>query len=113
MKFKVSDQVIITAGKDKGKKSEIIKLFPSQNKVLVKDVNLYTKHIKPMPMIGRSGDRVRAERPLPCANIAILNEKGEPDRIGYKVTSKGDKIRVFKKAGTEVKEPEIKEEETK
>jgi large subunit ribosomal protein L24 len=97
MKFKVGDQVIVTGGKDKGKKSQVVRVFPELNRVTVKDVNMYTKHIKPAG--ERSGERVRLERPLPLANIAILNDKGQPDRIGYKLAKDGSKERVFKKSG--------------
>lgn len=106
MKFKVGDKVLVTAGKDKGKKSEIIAVLPEKNKVVVKDINLYTKNVK--PYAGRSGEQVRRERPLPVANIAILNDKDQPDRIGYKVTKDGKKERVFKKTGKVVAEPEVK-----
>ncbi len=103
MKFKVNDQVLVTAGKDKGKKSKIIKVIPQENKVVVEGVNLYSKHIKPMG--GREGERVRRERPLPTANVAIVNDQGQADRIGYQVAKDGSKQRVFKKTGQAVPEP--------
>ncbi|MEA2056954.1 MAG: 50S ribosomal protein L24 [Patescibacteria group bacterium] len=99
MKFQVGDKVLVTAGKDKGKKSVITQVYPKKNKILVKDVNLYTKHIKPMPMIDRPGDKVVKERPLDPAKIAVINAKGEVDRIGYKVSKDGQKTRIFKKTG--------------
>lgn len=97
MKFKVGDEVKITSGKDKGKTGKIAKVIPGQNKVIVNDVNKYTKHIR--PIAGRPGDKVVLERPLPTSKIAILNEKGEVDRVGYSVDKKGDKTRIFKKSG--------------
>jgi large subunit ribosomal protein L24 len=99
MKFKVNDQVIITAGKDKGVKSVITQVFPKENKVIVKDANFYVKHVKPIPMMNRPGERTRQERPIGLGNIAILNDKGEPDRIGYKISEDGKKQRIFKKTG--------------
>ncbi|MCC6711578.1 MAG: 50S ribosomal protein L24 [Candidatus Pacebacteria bacterium] len=98
MKFTIGDQVIITAGKDKGKKGEIVQVFPKDNTVLVKDINIYAKHVK--PYAGRAGEIVRRERALPTAKVAIINDKGVADRIGYKVTKDGKKERVFKKTGT-------------
>lgn len=98
MKFTIGDKVIITAGKDKGKKGEIVKTFPKKGTVLVKDINVYAKHVK--PYAGKPGEIVRRERPLPTAKIAILNEKDQADRIGYKVTKDGKKERIFKKTGT-------------
>lgn len=98
MKFIVGDTVLITAGKDKGKKGEIVAVLPKKNKVVVKDMNMYAKHVK--PYAGRPGEIVRKERPLDPAKIAIVNEKGQADRVGYTVTKDGKKERVFKKTGT-------------
>lgn len=100
MKFKVGDKVLVTAGKDKGQKSEIVAVVPAENKVVVKGLNMYSKHIKPMG--ERAGDRVRRERPLPTAKVAIINDKGQADRIGYEVAKDGTKQRVFKKTGQPV-----------
>ncbi len=102
MKLKIGDKVIVTAGKDKGKKSEVVAVYPSENKVLVKDVNLYFKHIK--PLMDRKGEKVRKERPLDVAKVAILNDKDQPDRIAYKVSAKGQKERIFKKTGQVITE---------
>lgn len=97
MKFKVGDQVLVTAGKDKGKKSKITKILPASNKVIVEGVNIYTKHVKPFG--ERAGEKVRSERPLPLSNVAIINDQGNPDRIGYSISKSGAKQRVFKKTG--------------
>ena len=102
MKLKIGDKVLVTAGKDKGKKSEVIAVFPKENKVAVKDVNLYFKHIK--PMMDRKGEKIRRERPMSVAKVAILNDKDQPDRVAYKVTASGSKERVFKKSGQTIKE---------
>ncbi len=104
MKFKVGDQVLVTGGKDKGKKGAITKVVSDKDRVVVEGANLYTKHIKPMN--GQEGQRVRRERALPTANIAVLNDKGEVDRIGYSIAKDGTKTRIFKKTGAVV--PEIK-----
>ncbi len=109
MKFKVGDQVLVTAGKDKGQKGEIVKVLPVKDKVVVQGLNMYSKHIKPMG--DRAGDKVRKERPMSTAKIAIINNKGQVDRIGYQVAKDGTKQRVFKKTGEVV--PEAKEKSTK
>ncbi len=103
MKFKVGDTVLITGGKDKGKKGPIVKVFPKEEKVLVEGVNLYFKHIKPIN--DQPGQRAQRPRPLPTAKVAIINGEGKPDRIGYKVSKDGTKERVFKKTGKSVPEP--------
>jgi large subunit ribosomal protein L24 len=97
MKLKVGDKVLVTAGKDKGRQSEVTAVLPKKDRVVVKGINLYTKHVKPFS--GRPGEKKVLERALPTANVAILNDKNEPDRIGYKVNKDGTKARVFKKTG--------------
>ena len=98
MKLQVGDKVLITAGKDRGKKGEITQVLPKSNLVVVAGMNLYTKHVKPYG--GQSGDKVRRERPMPPAKVAILNEKDQRDRVGFAVTKDGKKQRVFRKTGT-------------
>ncbi|HQM16037.1 MAG TPA: 50S ribosomal protein L24 [Candidatus Woesebacteria bacterium] len=110
MRFKVGDQVIVTSGKDKGIKSEIVAVYPEKNQVLVRGVNYMVKHVKPMPMVNRPGERIRKERPLSVAKVAIINDKGQPDRIGVKAGQKGEKVRVFKKTGALIMS--VKKEDT-
>ena len=62
---------------------------------------MYTRHIR--KMMGRPGEKVRRERPLPTAKVAILNEKGQADRIGF-VVEDGVKKRIYKKTKTVIKE---------
>lgn len=101
MKFKTNDNVAVTGGKDKGKHGKILKVFREDEKVLVEGVNMYVKHIKPIQ--GRAGEKVRRERPLPTANVAIMNpDTGKVDRIGYTVNKDGKKVRIFKKTGKEI-----------
>ncbi|MEX0895473.1 MAG: 50S ribosomal protein L24 [Patescibacteria group bacterium] len=110
MKFKVGDTVLVTAGKDKGKQGNITKILPAADRVVVSGANLYTKHIKPQQ--GRSGDKIRVERAMSPAKIAIINDAGKADRIGYAVAKNGEKNRVFKKTGSPVPEPKT-EQKTK
>jgi large subunit ribosomal protein L24 len=101
MKLHVNDIVIVTGGKDKGKQAKIVKVLPKADKVVVEGVNMYVKHIKPIQ--GRAGEKVRRERPMHTASVAILNsETGKVDRVGYKVVD-GKKVRIFKKTGEEIK----------
>ncbi|MBQ6449674.1 50S ribosomal protein L24 [bacterium] len=97
MKFRVNDQVIITSGKDKGRKSKIIQVLPAKDQVVVEGVNMYTRHIR--KMMGRPGEKIRRERPLSTAKIAIINDKGQADRIGF-VVDNGTKKRIYKKTKT-------------
>ncbi len=100
MKFKVGDNVLVTAGKDKGKMAKILRVLPKLNQVVVQGVNIYTRSIK--PAMGKSGERVRKERPLATAKVAILNpDTKQADRIGY-VWQNDQKVRVFKKTGKNI-----------
>lgn len=102
MKFKVGDKVLVTAGKDKGKSGKIIKVYPNTDRVVVEGVNMYVRHVK--PMAGRAGEKIRVERSLYTASVAIINEKDQPDRVGYKIAKDGSKTRIFKKTGTAIQE---------
>lgn len=101
MKIRKNDIVLVTAGKDKGKQAKVVKTFPKTDRVLVEGVNMYVRHIKKQGQ--RSGEKVRKERSLPTANVAIINPATKKaDRIGYKVNKAGEKVRIFKKTGKEV-----------
>lgn len=103
MKFKVGDKVRVTSGKDKGREAEILAVFPDKDLVIVEGANQYVKHQKPMS--GRAGEKLVLSRPLSTAKIAIINDKGEIDRIGYQVAKDGTKTRIFKKTGKAMTEP--------
>lgn len=109
MKLRVGDRVLVTAGKDKGIKSEITRVIPKDGTVVVKGANLYTKHVKPYG--DRAGEMRKMERPLAVAKVAILNDKDQVDRVGYKVMSDGRKERIFKKTGKVV--PTVEQKTTK
>lgn len=98
MKFRTGDNILVTAGKDKGKKGQVVRVIRAKQQVVVEGMNLYTRHIKPMG--ERAGETVRRERPLSLAKVAIINDQGQPDRIGYVVSKDGEKKRIFKKTGT-------------
>lgn len=101
MKLKINDQVIVTSGKDRGKKSQVVAVLPKKNQVVVAGANIYTKHVRKMQ--GRTGEMVKKERPLDVAKVAILNEKGQPDRVGYQIVD-GQKVRIYKKTHTVIVE---------
>lgn len=101
MKFKVGDMVLVTGGKDKGKQGKVTRVLPEKDRVVVEGMNMYTRHMKKQG--ERSGEKVRKERPLPTANVAIMNPiTKKVDRIGYKVAKDGSKTRIFKKTGKEI-----------
>ena len=77
------------------------------NKVVVKGVNFYTKHLKPQG--EKSGEKIRRERSLPLSKIAIINNKGQADRIGIKLLKNGKKERFFKKTSKPVPDNKLAE----
>ena len=97
-RLKKGDEVIILAGKDKGKKGTVSKLL-SNDRVLVDGVNLVKKHTKANPMTGSQGGILSKEMPLHVSNVAHFNpETQKADRIGYRVEN-DTKVRYFKSNG--------------
>ena len=95
-KLKKGDEVIVTAGKDKGRRGTIQNLLDN-GKVLVEGVNMVKKHAKPNPMKGEQGGIVNKEMPLDRSNVMLFNpatDKG--DRVGIKTLDDGKKVRYFK-----------------
>ncbi len=99
MKLKKGDQVIVTVGKDKGRKGKIEKVFPRLNKVSIPGINVFKKHVKPQGE-GKPGGIVDVVKPLRVSNVAFLCPKcGQQTRIGYKVDQK-EKHRICRKCQT-------------
>ena len=93
------DTVIVIAGRDKGKTGVIQKVIPSQNRVVVENVNLRKKHKKPTQQ-NPDGGIVEIYAPIDASNVMLLDPKTKkPTRIGHKVV-KGKKVRYAKKSGT-------------
>lgn len=111
MKFKVGDQVLVTGGKDKGKKGRVVRVMAAAEKVIVEGANLYVKHLKPIS--DRAGQKLSLPRPLPTAKVAIINDKNQADRIGYQIAKDGTKTRIFKKTGQPIPEPAKNTKDTK
>lgn len=100
LKFKVGDQVKITAGKDKGREGKIEKIFPKTGTVLVPNVNIYKKHVKGFQ--GQKGGIYDVPRPLPLAKVALICPRcKKTTRIGFRVLKDG-KIRICKKCNQEI-----------
>ena len=100
MKIKKGDTVLITAGKDRGKKSKILQVFPGKEKVLVEGVNLRKKHVRPK-RAGEKGQVAEMPAPIHISNTKLICSKcGKPTRIGYKIIDK-KKFRICKKCGQE------------
>lgn len=98
MKVKKGDKVVVLTGKDKGAKGEILKVFPSESRVLVQGVNLVKKHQK--PSAAGNGGIKSIERPIHVSNVALMDPKTEkPTRVGFKILKDGKKVRVARRSG--------------
>lgn len=97
-KIKRDDEVIILAGKDKGKRGKVRKVL-ANNRVVVAGINMVKKHTRPNPQMGVAGGIVEQEAPIQASNVAIYNPAtSRADRVGFKV--EGDtKQRIFKSSG--------------
>jgi large subunit ribosomal protein L24 len=94
-----SDQVVVLTGKDKGKRSVVLKVFDNDH-LLVEGVNRAKKHQKPNPMRNIQGGIVEKEMPIQASNVALFNVGTQKaDRVGYKVLEDGRKVRVYKSNG--------------
>jgi len=94
-----SDQVIVLTGKDKGKRSVVLKVYDDGH-LLLEGVNRVKKHQKPNPMRNIQGGIVEKEMPIQASNVALFNAGTQrADRVGYKVLEDGRKVRVYKSNG--------------
>ncbi len=99
MHVKKGDTVQVISGRDKGKVGEILRTLPKLSKVLVKGVNIRTKHVKPQQE-GETGQIVSSEAPIHSSNVMLYSTKQKvASRIGYTYTDDGRKVRMLKKTG--------------
>lgn len=99
MHVKKGDTVQIIAGRDKGKIGEVEKTLPRLSKIVVKGVNIRTKHVKPQQE-GEKGQIVTFEAPIHSSNVMLYSEKEKvASRISYTFTEEGRKVRMLKKTG--------------
>ena len=97
MRLKQGDNVVVIAGKDKGKEGKILKTLKADNKVIVEGVNIAHKHVK--PNCGQNGEIIEIERPLDASNVMIIDPKTKKaSRIGHTTTKDGKKVRVSRKS---------------
>ena len=96
------DEVIVIAGRDKGKRGKIAARTGAEH-LIVEGINLVKKHTKPNPIKNEEGGIITKEMPIHQSNVAIFNASaGKADRVGIKQTEGGKRVRVFKSNGAEV-----------
>lgn len=97
-KIKRDDEVVVIAGKDKGKRGKVLSV--GEGRVLVSGLNMVKKHVRANPNRGEAGGIVERESSIDISNVALYNQATQKaDRVGYKVLENGDKVRVFKSTG--------------
>jgi large subunit ribosomal protein L24 len=102
-KIKKGDQVIVTTGRDKGKRGTVARRVDDE-RIVVEGVNVVKKHVKPNPLKGTTGGVIDKTMPIHQSNVAIWNAAaGKGDRVGIKTLADGKKVRVFKSSGEEIK----------
>jgi len=101
-KIRKGDDVIVIAGKDKGKRGTVVRRVDVE-RVVVEGVNRVKKHVKPNPVKGVVGGVVDKDMPLHVSNVALFNPvTKKADRVGFKLLEDGKKVRVFKSNGEQV-----------
>ena len=98
-KIKQGDEVIVTAGKDKGRRGTVLRIYADE-RILVESVNMAKKHQKPNPNAGVPGGIIEKEMPLDISNVMVFNPAtSKGDRIGIRQLEDGRKVRYFKSNG--------------
>ncbi len=102
-KIKRNDQVIVIAGKDKGKKGRVLRVITEKNRVLIEGVGMIKKHVKPNPQRNIAGGILAQEAPIHISNVMLADSEGNPTRVGYRF--EGDtKVRVARSNNVDVAE---------
>ena len=100
-RIKKGDHVVVTTGKDKGKRGDVVSVHG--DKVVVSNVNIIKRHTKPNPQAGQPGGVIEREAPIHISNVMLFNPaSGKGERIGIKVLEDGRKVRVFRSSGEAV-----------
>ena len=99
-KIRKGDTVIVLTGRDKGRTGEVFEVRPSDNKALVRGVNIVKRHQKQTQT--QEGGIVSKEAPIHLSNIAVVGKDGKPTRVGFKIQADGKKVRVAKRSGAEI-----------
>lgn len=96
-RIKKGDEVIVIAGKDKGKRGVVLSVINELDKIFVENVNMIKKHTKGNPMQGTPGGIVEKEAAIHISNVAMWNPvTNKGDRVGYRSLEDGQKVRYFK-----------------
>ncbi len=102
-KIKKGDNVVVLAGRDKGKHGEVIEVRPKENRALVRGVNMVRRHQR--QSATQEGGIISKEGPINLSNIALEDPKdGKATRVGFKILADGKKVRIAKRSGEQIPE---------
>ncbi len=99
LKIKNGDEVVVTTGKDKGRRGNVLRVM-NDGRLIVEGVNMAKRHTKPNPNVGQPGGIIDKEMPIEASNVMLWNaDAGKGDRVGFKFLDDGRKVRVFRSNG--------------
>ena len=98
LKIKKGDNVVVISGRDKGKAGQVLRVYPSEARLIVQGVHMARRHTK--PRMGDPGGIVDKELTIHVSNVAHVDpQSGKPTRVGYKTLDGGRKVRVARRSG--------------
>ena len=99
-KIRKGDKVIVLSGRDKGRTGEVFEVRPSEDRALVRGINMVKRHQKQTQ--AQEGGIISKEAPIHLSNIAYVGKDGKPTRVGFKIQADGKKVRIAKSSGAEI-----------
>ena len=97
-RIRKGDQVVVIAGKDKGKRGDVVRV--AGDKVVVSNINVVKRHTKPNPQAGQPGGVIEREAPIHISNVMLFNPaSGKGERVATKTLEDGTRLRVFRSSG--------------
>jgi large subunit ribosomal protein L24 len=98
-RIRKGDTVVVTTGASKGRRGEVLRVFPRAERALVQGVNIVTKHTKPRGL-GQPGGIVQEEASIHLSNLKLIDPKSDqPTKVGFRVLDDGQKVRIAKATG--------------
>ena len=102
-KIRKGDQVTVISGRNKGRQGRVLRVIPANDTVVVENINIVKKMVRPNPDKGEQGGIVERESPLHISNVMLYNAKtNKGERVGFKIKEDGKKVRYFKQSDKEV-----------
>ena len=103
MSIRKNDQVVVRAGKDRGKRGRVLSVLPEKNRVVIEGVNMIKRHTRPNPQKNIKGGIVEREAAIHGSNVMLVDpDTNEPTRIGSKMLPDGTRVRIGRKSGAVV-----------